>query len=168
MKIFAEYYPAITGNPNIATPQLLPDKIESNNIDPTQHVYNPDTGELFATKEDFFKMQKEQPDKAIFIVVRNPEWMKQWPHMKDIAIANDSIAYRDTGRRAAPDRRPLQRVRRPPAKRRNHRHHLSRGPRAGAFPLMDIVNNALVHPGQVPLDGRTEGDAKSGDGCRKG
>ena len=95
MTIFAEYYPAITGNPNIATPQLLPDKIDKNNIDPTKHIYNPRTGKLFESREAFFKMQKESPEEAIFIIVRDPRWMKEWPHMKDIAIASDAIAYRD-------------------------------------------------------------------------
>jgi cytosine/adenosine deaminase-related metal-dependent hydrolase len=95
MTIFAEMYPATTGNPNIATPQLLPDKIKMNNIDPVKHIFNPDTGKLFKSAEEFFKMQKESPEKAIFLTVRDEKWMKQWPHMKNIAIANDSVAYRD-------------------------------------------------------------------------
>ncbi len=59
MIIFCEYYPATTGSPNIAMPQLLPDKIELNNIMPTRDIYNPTTGELFESDEAFFEMQPD-------------------------------------------------------------------------------------------------------------
>ncbi len=62
---------------------------------PTRDIYNPTTGELFESDEAFFEMQKQSPDKMIFIKLRPEEWTKQWPHMKDVAIANDSIAYID-------------------------------------------------------------------------
>ncbi len=145
MKIFAEYYPAITGNPNIATPQLLPDKIKSNNIDPTKHIYNPDTGELFESEESFFKMQAEQPEKAIFIIVRNPAWMDQWPYMKDIAIANDSIAYR------TPDGKLLP-VDADSSEYGGHPRNAGTGgwalrqAREKNIPLMDMVNNLSYIP----------------------
>jgi len=145
MIIFCEYYPAITGNPNIATPQLLPDKIKLNNIDPTKHIYNPDTGELYASEEAFFKMQKEQPDKAIFILLRNPEWMKQWPHMKNIAIANDSIAYRTKDGEVLPIEADFSEYGGHP---RNAGTYgiVFREAREQGIPLMDIVNNASYIP----------------------
>jgi len=145
MIIFCEYYPAITGNPNIATPGLLPDKIKLNNIDPTKHIYNPTTGELFESEEAFFKMQKEQPGKAIFIELRNPRWMKEWPHMKNIAIANDSIAYYAPGGKVLPiDADPSEYGGHP----RNAATYgiIFREAREQGIPLMDIVNNASYIP----------------------
>ena len=73
--------------------EALPNKPHSIRARIAGHIYNPTTGELFESEEALFKMQKEQPEKAIFIELRNPRWMKEWPHMKNIAIANDSIAY---------------------------------------------------------------------------
>ena len=140
MPIFAEYYPSITGNPNIATPQLLPDKIKLNNIDPTKHIYNPQTGELFESEEAFFKMQKEDPGAAIFIILRDPRWMKEWPHMKDIVVASDAIAYYDEDGKVLP-------LDAPPSAYGGHPRNASsngivyREAREQNIPLMDIVNN---------------------------
>ena len=145
MNIFAEYYPAVTGNPNIATPQLLPDKIKLNNIVVTRDIYNPDTGELFESDEAFFKMQKEQPGKAIFIKLRPEKWMKQWPHMKDIAIANDSIAYFDEDGKLLPIEAHFSKYGGHP---RNAGTYgiVFREAREQGIPLMDIVNNASYIP----------------------
>jgi len=145
MIIFAEYYPAVTGNPNIATPQLLPDKIKLNNIVVTRDIYNPDTGKLFESEEAFFKMQKESPEKAIFIKLRPEEWMKQWPHMKDIAIANDSIAYYDENGELLPIDAHFSKYGGHP---RNAGTYgiVFREAREQGIPLMDIVNNASYIP----------------------
>jgi N-acyl-D-amino-acid deacylase len=141
MNIFAEYYPAITGNPNIATPQLLPDKIDSNNIDPTKHIYDTKTGELFETKEAFFKMQEESPDAAIFIIVRDPQWMKEWPHMKDIVIASDAVAYIDEDGNTLPIEAPSSAYGGHP-RNAGSMGIVFREAREQNIPLMDIVNNA--------------------------
>jgi N-acyl-D-amino-acid deacylase len=145
MVIFAEYYPAVTGNPNIATPQLLPDKIKLNNIVASRDIYDPDTGELFESEEAFFKMQKEQPGKAIFINLRDPKWMKQWPHMKDVAIANDSIAYYDKDGKLLPIDAHFSKYGGHP---RNSGTYgiVFREAREQEIPLMDIVNNASYIP----------------------
>ena len=145
MNIFAEYYPAVTGNPNIATPQLLPDKIKLNNVVVTRDIYNPETGELFESDEAFFKMQKEQPGKAIFIKLRPEKWMKQWPHMKDIAIANDSIAYYDENGELLPIEAHFSKYGGHP---RNAGTYgiVFREAREQGIPLMDIVNNASFIP----------------------
>ena len=145
MIIFAEYYPAITGNPNIATPQLLPDKIKSNNMDPTKTIFNPDTGKPFKSDEEFFKMQKEEPEKAVFVLLRDPEWLKQWPHMKDIAIANDVITYFDKNGKVLPaDAKPSEYGGHP----RNSGTYgiVFREAREQKIPLMNIVNNASYIP----------------------
>lgn len=145
MIIFCEYYPAITGSPNIATPQLLPDKIKLNNIDATKHIYNPRTGELFESEEAFFKMQKESPEEMIFILLRNPEWMKQWPHMKNIAIANDSIAFHTKDGKVLPIDADFSEYGGHP---RNASTYgiIFREAREQGIPLMDIVNNASYIP----------------------
>jgi len=145
MDIFAEYYPAITGSPNIATPQLMPDKIKANNIDPTKHIYNPKTGELFESEEAFFKMQAESPDELIFIIVRDPRWMKEWPHMKDIAVASDSITFVDKNGEPLP-------IDAPPSAYGGHPRNAGtngivyREAREQNIPLMDIVNNTSYIP----------------------
>jgi len=145
MKIFAEYYPAITGNPSIAAPGLMPDKIKLNNVDPTQHIYNPDTGELFESEESFFKMQEEQPGKSVFLVLRPPAWMKQWPHMKDVAIACDSIAFFDEDGELLPIEADASEYGGHP---RNSGTYgiVFREAREQGIPLMDIVNNASYVP----------------------
>ncbi len=143
--IFAEYYPAITGNPNIATPQLLPDKIKLNNIEPTRDIYNISTGELYESDEQFFKEQKEFPSKPIFITVRKGEWLKQWPHMGDIAIANDAIAYFDEKGELLPIEAHFSEYGGHP---RNAGTYgiVFREAREQGIPLMNIVNNASYIP----------------------
>jgi hypothetical protein len=141
MPIFAEYYPAITGNPNIATPQLLPDKIKNNNIDPTKHIFNPLTGELFKSEEEFFKMQRESPEMPIFIIVRDPTWLKEWPHMKDIVIASDAIAYYDENGELLPIDAPASAYGGHP-RNASSNGIVFREAREQGIPLMDIVNNA--------------------------
>ena len=145
MNIFAEYYPAVTGNPNIATPQLMPDKIKLNNIVVTRDIYNPVTGKLFASEEAFFKMQKASPDKTIFIQLRLDKWMKQWPHMKDVAIASDSIAYYDADGKLLPIEAHFSKYGGHP---RNAGTYgiVFREAREQKIPLMDIVNNASYIP----------------------
>lgn len=144
MNIFAEYYPAVTGNPNIATPQLLPDKIKENNIEVTRDIFSTDTGELYKSDEEFFKEQKEDPGKPIFIKVRPDADLKKWPHMKDIAIANDIVAYLVDGE-------PLPIT----ADFKEYGGHprnagtygiVFREAREQNIPLMDIVNNASYIP----------------------
>ena len=144
MDIFAEYYPAITGNPNTATPQLLPDKIESNNIVPTRDIFDTSTGELYETDEEFFRQQAEDPSKPIFITVRPEADLKRWIHMKDIAIANDIVGYLVDG-----EPLPIE------ADFREYGGHprnagtygiVFREAREQGIPLMEIVNNASYIP----------------------
>ena len=145
MIIFAEYYPAVTGNPNIAAPGLLPDKIKLNNIVVTKDIYNPETGELFKSDDAFFKMQKAHPEKSVFLNLRDPKWLKQWPHMKDIAIANDSIVYRTPDGKLLPIDAHF-------SKYGGHPRNAGtcgivyREAREQGIPLMDIVNNTSYIP----------------------
>jgi len=143
--IFCEYYPSITGNPSIATPGLMPDKIASNGIEPTKHLFNPDTGNLFESDEAFFKMQKEQPSRAIFMTLRDPKWMKQWPHMRNIAIANDSIAYFDKNGELLPIDAHFSEYGGHP---RNSGTYgiVYREAREQGIPLMEMVNNTSYIP----------------------
>jgi hypothetical protein len=143
--IFAEYYPAITGSPNIATPQLLPDKIAENNMNPTKTLINPRTGEFFESNDAFFKMQEESPEEMIFVVIRDPSWMKEWPHMKDIAIASDSIAYRDKNGDLLPiDADPSEYGGHP--RNAGSSGIVLREAREQSIPLMDIINNLSYIP----------------------
>ena len=144
MNIFAEYYPAETGNPNIATPQLLPDKIKKNNIEVTRDIYDTATGELYESEEQFFKEQKENPAKPIFIKVRPEGELKKWPHMKDVAIANDIVGYLVDGEPLPID-----------ADFKDYGGHprnagtygiVFREAREQGIPLMEIVNNASYIP----------------------
>ena len=90
-------------------------------------------------------MQKEQPGKAIFIKLRPGKWMKQWPHMKDIAIANDSIAYYDEDGKLLPIEAHFSKYGGHP---RNAGTYgiVFREAREQGIPLMDIVNNASYIP----------------------
>ena len=144
MNIFAEYYPATTGNPNIATPQLLPDKIKLNNVEVTRDIYDTTTGELYTSEEQFFKEQKADPGKPIFIKLRPDENLKRWPHMKDVAIANDIVGFFVDGK-------PLPIT----AGFKEYGGHprnagtygiVFREAREQGIPLMDIVNNASYIP----------------------
>lgn len=144
MLIFAEYYPATTGNPNIATPQLLPDKIKLNNVEVTRDIFNTETGELYESEETFFKEQKEQPNKPIFIKLRPDEWLKQWPHQKDIAIANDVVAVIKDGKPLPIETHFSEYTGHP----RNAGTYgiVFREAREQGIPLMDLVNNASYIP----------------------
>ena len=144
MNIFAEYYPATTGNPNIATPQLLPDKIKLNNVEVTRDIYDTTTGELYTSEEQFFKEQKADPGKPVFIKLRPDENLKRWPHMKDVAIANDIVGFFVDGK-------PLPIT----AGFKEYGGHprnagtygiVFREAREQGIPLMDIVNNASYIP----------------------
>ena len=123
----------------------MPDQIKKNNVDPTKHIYNPDTGELFATEEEFFAMQKADPSKAVFLILRPPHWLKQWPHMKNIAIANDSIAYFDKDGKLLPIEADFSEYGGHP---RNASTYciVFREAREQGIPLMDIVNNVSYIP----------------------
>jgi len=145
MVIFPEYYPHITGNPNISTPQLLPGMIEKNNIDPTRDIYNPLTGELFESKEAFFKMQKERPNEGIFIIVRSEAWLKQWVHMKNTSISNDSVPYRDEEGNLLPVDADFSRYNGHP-RVANTYGVIFKLAREEGVPLMDMVNNAAYVP----------------------
>jgi len=143
--IFAEYYPSITGNPNVAAPGLMPDKIKGNNIEPTKHIYNVSTGELYESDELFFKEQKETPSKSAFLILRDPEWMAQWVHMKDIAIACDAIAYLDEDGKPFPIETPFSTYGGHPRNSGTYGIVFSLAREQG-IPLMDIVNNVSYIP----------------------
>ncbi|WP_299425114.1 hypothetical protein [uncultured Shimia sp.] len=144
MNIFAEYYPAVTGNPNIATPQLLPDKIEGNNIKVTRDIFDTATGELYESEDEFFRQQKEDPSKPIFIKVRPDQDLKRWFHMKDIAIANDIVGYLVDGEPLPFDADFSEYGGHP----RNSGSYgiVFREAREQGIPLMEIVNNASYIP----------------------
>ncbi|MGI9435976.1 MAG: hypothetical protein ACR2Q4_14310 [Geminicoccaceae bacterium] len=144
MNIFAEYYPAITGNPNIATPQLLPDRIELNNIVPTRDIFDTATGELYDSDEEFFRQQKEDPAKPIFITVRPEEDLKKWVHMKDIAIANDIVGYLVDGE-PLPIEADFSEYGGHPRNAGTYGIVL-REAREEGIPIMEIVNNASYIP----------------------
>lgn len=123
----------------------MPDKLAENNMEPTKTIINPETGELFESNEAFFTMQKDSPEKMVFVIVRNPEWMKMWPHMKNIAIASDAIAYYDkNGELLLLDADPSEYGGHP---RNAHTSSIIfQEAREQDIPLMDIVNNAAYIP----------------------
>jgi len=143
MNIFAEYYPAVTGNPSFSA--LTPEGIKANNLDPTVDIYNPDTGKPFETVEAFEKMYKEQPGRATFIIIRPEIWMKQWPHMKDVAIACDSIAYYDEDGELLPIEAHAKEYDGHPRAAGTYGIVFSEAREQG-IPLMDIVNNVSYIP----------------------
>lgn len=144
--IFCEYYPSIFGNPNIATPQLMsPELRAANNMDPTKTVFNPLTGRPFESEEQFLQMQKDDPGMGVFVLVRDEEWINQWPHMKDTAIANDVVTFFDeNGEVLAEDADPEAYGGHP----RNARSYsyVFRLAREQGIPLMNIVHNASYTP----------------------
>jgi len=145
MVIFCEYYPSIYGTPNIATPQLLPDKIKLNNADPTKMIINPESGEYFESFEAFHKMQEESPSAMVFLEMRDPAWEQQWVHMKDTALANDVVTYFDPeGNLLSEDADPTEYGGHP----RNARTYsvTFRRAREQGIPLMDIVHNVSYTP----------------------
>ena len=145
MVIFCEYYPSIYGNPNIATPQLLPDKIKLNNMDPTTTIVNPVTGENFASDEEFFRMQEEDPGQNVFVLVRDPEWIEQWVHMKDTALANDVMTYVTPEGKLLPEDADPSEYGGHPRNARTY-SYVFRMAREQGVPLMDIVHNASYTP----------------------
>jgi len=143
MNIFSEYYPAITGNPSMSA--LTPEALVANNLEPTQHIYNPDTGELFESDEAFQKMYDEHPGKSTFMILRPEIWLKQWPHMKDIAIACDSIAFYDEAGEVLPiDADPKEYGGHP--RSAGIYGIVFREAREQGIPLMDMVNNTSYIP----------------------
>ena len=144
MVIFSEYYPAITGNPNISTPQLLPGRPELETIEITKDVFSTTTGKPYESEEAFFKEQQENPAKPIFITLRPEEWLEQWPYMKDIAIANDVVAVLVDGEPMPIETDYSEYTGHP----RNAGTYgiVFRQAREKGIPLMEMVNNASYVP----------------------
>ena len=144
--IFCEYYPSVFGNPNIATPQLMSAELRAaNNMDPTKTIYNPQTGKPFESEQQFVDMQAADPGMGVFVLVRDEDWINQWPYMKDTAIANDVITFFDeNGETLAEDADPASYGGHP----RNARSYsyVFRLARELGIPLMDIVHNASYTP----------------------
>lgn len=145
MNIFCEYYPSVYGNPNIATPQLLPDKIKLNNMDPTKTIIDPVTGKNFESEELFFEMQKDTPGKAVFVLVRDPKWENQWPYMKNTALANDIITYFKPDGKVLPEDADPSEYGGHPRNAMTYSWAL-RQAREKNIPLMEMVNNAGYIP----------------------
>lgn len=144
--IFCEYYPSVFGNPNIATPQLMtPELRAANNMDPTTTVFNPLTGKPFETEEQFIQMQKDNPGMGVFVLVRDEDWINQWPHMKDTAIANDVITFFDENGEVLPEDADLELYGGHPRNARSY-SYVFRLAREQGIPLMDIVHNASYTP----------------------
>ena len=144
--IFCEYYPSVFGNPNIATPQLMtPELRAANNMDPTKTIYNPQTGKPFESEEQFVEMQKADPGMGVFVLVRDEQWLEQWPYMKDTALANDVITFFDEDGKVLPeDADPAIYGGHPRNARTNS--YVFRLARELGIPLMDIVHNAGYTP----------------------
>ena len=117
----------------------------ANNMDPTSTIYNPDTGKPFESEEQFVEMQKADPGKGVFVLVREEEWLQQWPYMKDTALANDVITFFDVdGNTMAEDADPRDYGGHPRNARTNS--YVFRLARELGIPLMDIVHNASYTP----------------------
>lgn len=146
MTIFAEYYPHTFGSPNIATPQLLPDKIKENNVyPPSEFVVDIKTGDFFPDDETFFAAQKASPEMMVFLKVRPKEWENQWPHMKEIAVASDAINYLDENGQPLPIDAPLSAYGGHP-RNISTSSWLLRQAREQNIPLMEVVNNLSYVP----------------------
>ncbi|MDJ0958085.1 MAG: hypothetical protein QNI91_14555 [Arenicellales bacterium] len=144
--IFCEYYPSVYGNPNIATPQLMTRELrDANNMDPTRTIFNPLTGKPFESEEQFVQMQKDDPGMGVFLLVREEEWLKQWPYMKDTALANDVITFFDVDGNVLPEDADLSRYGGHPRNARTN-SYVFRLARELGIPLMDIVHNASYTP----------------------
>ena len=144
--IFCEFYPSIFGNPNIATPQLMtPELRAANNMDPTSTIFDPRTGEPFESDEFFIETQEADPGLAIFVLVREEEWIQQWPYMKDTAIANDIVTYLDENGDALPEDADVSEYGGHPRNDRSY-SYVFRLARELGIPLMDIVHNASYTP----------------------
>jgi N-acyl-D-amino-acid deacylase len=158
--IFCEYYPSIFGNPNIATPQLMSKELRAaNNMDPTSTIFDPRTAKPFESEEAFLALQKEDPGMGVFVLVRDEEWLKQWPYMKDAAIANDVVTYFDENGEILPENADLSLYGGHPRNARSYSYVL-RLARDLGIPLMDIVHNASYTPAkyfsQLGLKGMQE------------
>jgi N-acyl-D-amino-acid deacylase len=146
MIIFCEYYPSVFGNPNIATPQLMsPELRAANNMDPTSTIYNPQTAQPFESEEQFEEMQKADPGMGVFVLVREEEWINQWPYMKDTAIANDVITYFDENGEVLPEDADAALYGGHPRNARSY-SYVFRLARELGIPLMDVVHNASYTP----------------------
>jgi N-acyl-D-amino-acid deacylase len=144
--IFCEYYPSIFGNPNIATPQLMTEELRAaNNMDVTSTVFDPRTAKPFESEEAFLALQKEDPGMGVFVLVRDKEWLDQWPYMKDAAIANDVVTYFDENGEILPEDADLSLYGGHPRNARSYSYVL-RLARDLGIPLMDIVHNASYTP----------------------
>jgi len=143
--MFCEYYPSIYGTPNIATPQLLPDKIKLNNGDPTKMIIDPRTGKYFESWESFFTLQKEKPGEMVFIEMRDEEWISQWVHMKDIALANDVVTYITPEGKVLPEDADPSEYGGHPRNARTY-SYIFRMAREEGLPLMHTVYNASYTP----------------------
>ena len=146
MIIFPEFYPHIFGSPNIATPQLLRDKLKENNVfPPSKFVIDTRTGDYFESDELFFKTQEESPEMMVFVRVRDPEWLDKWAHFKETAVASDAINYLDEDGKSLPIDAPLSKYGGHP---RNNATSswLLRQAREQKIPLMDVVNNLSYVP----------------------
>ena len=144
--IFCEFYPSVFGNPNIATPQLMTAELRAaNNMDPTSTIFNPQTGEPFESEEQFEEMQRDTPGMAIFVLVRDEDWINQWPHMKDTAIANDVVTFFDDNGEVLPEDADYADYGGHPRNARSY-SYVFRLAREQGVPLMDIVHNAGYTP----------------------
>jgi hypothetical protein len=146
--IFPEFYPHIFGSPNIATPQLLPDKLKENNVyPPSECVVDIRTGEYFASDELFYETQQESPEMMVFVRVREPEWLDKWAHFKETSVASDAINYLDDNREPLPVDAPLSEYGGHPRNIATS-SWLLRQAREQEIPLMDVVNNLSYVPAQ--------------------
>ena len=146
MIVFAEYYPHIFGSPNIATPQLLPDKIKENNVyPPSEYIVDIRTGEFFPDDETFFGSQEESPEMMVFIKVRPEVWWNQWAHMTEIAVASDAINYLDAEGKPLPIDAPLSEYGGHPRNIATS-SWLLRQAREQNIPLMGVINNLAYVP----------------------
>jgi len=143
--MFCEYYPSIYGTPNIATPQLLPDKIKLNNGDPTKMIIDPRTGKYFESWESFFALQKAKPSEMVFIEMRDEAWSTQWVHMKDVALANDVVTYITPEGGVLPEDADPSEYGGHPRNARTY-SYIFRMAREEGLPLMHTVYNASYTP----------------------
>jgi len=144
MTIFAEYYPSGMGNPNISTPQLKQELWEANGIDIATQIIDPTTGEFF-TEEEFLREQAENPSKLVFGLISPAENLYDWVHMKDVAIANDMLAFFLPSGEVPPVDTAFEEYRGHPRNAGTY-GTVFRVAREEGIPLMDIVNNASYIP----------------------
>ena len=82
---------------------------------------------------------------GVFVLVRDEEWLKQWPYMKDTALANDVITFFDKNGKVLPEDADPKLYGGHPRNARTNSYvfHLARELN---IPLMDIVHNAGYTP----------------------